>query len=269
MTVRNMMGNAFLLTMILSANLTSAADQRAIVELVPYPPSLTISAARDAQSLLIGGKDAQGLVYDLTSTAKIISSGPQVKIDADGYVVPVEVGTTELLVEAAGLQIAVPVTVQSIDDTPISFVREINPLLAKVGCNQGTCHGAQKGRGGMKLSLRGYDPLFDYTVLIDDNAGRRYNRSQPDQSLILLKPTQGVPHEGGFLFDENSRTYRLIYDWIAEGCQYAEASRVTKLEVFPAEPLLQSETDVQQLIVKAYYDDGTVRDVTRDAVFDT
>ncbi|MEX0726681.1 MAG: DUF1549 domain-containing protein [Planctomycetaceae bacterium] len=269
MTVRNTRWNAFLLTTMLSVTSLPAAEKPAIVELVPFPASLTITAARDSQSLLVSGKDAQGLVYDLSSTAKITPAGTQVKLDADGYVVPVEAGVTELLVEAAGLQIKVPVTVQSVDAAPINFVREIGPLLAKVGCNAGTCHGAQKGRGGMKLSLRGYDPLFDYTVLIDDVSGRRYNRSQPDQSLILLKPTQGVPHEGGFLFDENSRTYRMIYDWIREGCQYAETTRVTKIEVFPAEPLLQSETDMQQLIVKAHYDDGSVRDVTRDAVFDT
>ncbi|MFN0197080.1 MAG: DUF1549 and DUF1553 domain-containing protein, partial [Planctomycetaceae bacterium] len=108
-----------------------------------------------------------------------------------------------------------------------------------------------------------------YTVLVDDISGRRFNRSQPDQSLILLKPTQGVPHEGGFLFDENSRTYKLIHDWIQEGCKYTETSRVTKIEVFPATPILQSETDVQQLHVKAHFDDGSIRDVTRDAIFDT
>ena len=32
----------------------------------------------------------------------------------------------------------------------------------KLGCNAGTCHGAQDGKNGFKLSLRGYDPLFDH-----------------------------------------------------------------------------------------------------------
>ena len=35
---------------------------------------------------------------------------------------------------------------------------------------------------------------------------------------MLLKPTQGVPHEGGFLFDEESRYYKILHQWIAEGC---------------------------------------------------
>ncbi|MFN0199513.1 MAG: hypothetical protein ACKVT0_22405, partial [Planctomycetaceae bacterium] len=278
MTVRNTLSLATILIVSLFAesgfnsqrgHSLVAAERPAIVELVPFPASLTIASARDSQSLLVSGKDAQGLLYDLTASAKVTPAGPQIALDSDGYIVAVQAGTTELLIEAAGLQIKVPVTVQSIDSQPINFIRDVAPLLAKVGCNAGTCHGSQKGRGGLKLSLRGYDPLFDYTVLVDDISGRRFNRSQPDQSLILLKPTQGVPHEGGFLFDENSRTYKLIHDWIQEGCKYTETSRVTKIEVFPTTPILQTETDVQQLHVKAHFDDGSIRDVTRDAIFDT
>ena len=72
----------------------------------------------------------------------------------------------------------------------MNFIQDVNPVLSKVGCNAGTCHGSQKGRAGFKLSLRGYDPVFDYQALIDDLSGRRFNRSRPEQSLMLLKPTQ-------------------------------------------------------------------------------
>ncbi|MFK7817762.1 MAG: DUF1553 domain-containing protein, partial [Planctomycetaceae bacterium] len=109
-----------------------------------------------------------------------------------------------------------------------------------------------------------------YRALIDDISGRRFNRSQPGQSLMLLKPTQGVPHEGGFLFDEQSRYYKVIEQWIAEGCRFSEkTNRVTQLEVYPEKPLLHNATGQQQLIVIANYEDGTSRDVTREAVFDT
>ncbi len=152
---------------------------------------------------------------------------------------------------------------------PVDFVREVIPILGKIGCNQGTCHGSQAGRAGFKLSLRGYDPLFDYRALVDDVSGRRFNRALPAQSLMLLKPTQGVPHEGGFLFSEDSRNYKMLYQWIAEGCVYKDTYARHQDRRLPVAPVLQNPKDTQQLIVIAHFPDGTSRDVTRDAIFDT
>ena len=87
----------------------------------------------------------------------------------------------------------------------VSFVRDVEPILNKVGCTQGTCHGAAKGKNGFKLSLRGYDPEFDYRALIQDLSGRRFNRTDPGRSLMLLKPTAQVPHGGGLRFDSRVR----------------------------------------------------------------
>src|ERR1700730_2711948 len=93
----------------------------------------------------------------------------------------------------------------------ISFVRDVEPILNKVGCTQGTCHGAAKGKAGFKLSLRGYDPEFDYRALIQDLSGRRFNRVDPGRSLMLLKPTAQIPHGGGLRFDTESPYYKTIY----------------------------------------------------------
>src|SRR3954451_4957207 len=82
----------------------------------------------------------------------------------------------------------------------VSFVRDVMPILNKAGCTQGTCHGAAKGKNGFKLSLRGYDPEFDYRALISDLSGRRFNRADPGRSLMLLKPTAQLPHGGGLRF---------------------------------------------------------------------
>src|SRR5260370_38632503 len=82
-------------------------------------------------------------------------------------------------------------------ETAVSFVRDVMPILNKAGCTQGTCHGAAKGKNGFKLSLRGYDPEFDYRALIHDLAGRRFNRADPGRSLMLLKPTAQLPHADG------------------------------------------------------------------------
>jgi hypothetical protein len=254
-----------------------AADESApaIVKLWTIPEKLVLNDVRDARSLLVLGADSQGKTYDLTADAnKVSRSLPSdrdtgaVRIDKDGYVVPVAKGSTEVVVSAAGLEVRVPVTVVDVSPKPVDYVRDFLPFLSKTGCNAGTCHGAQQGRKGFKLSLRGYDPLFDYRALVDDVSGRRFNRTQPSDSLMLQKPTQAVPHEGGFLFDEESRAYQVIAQWIAEGCQYSETARPDRLEIFPADPLLDKTGSRQQLQVLAHYPDGTNRDVTRDAVFE-
>ncbi|MDE2507568.1 MAG: DUF1549 domain-containing protein, partial [Planctomycetota bacterium] len=133
----------------------------------------------------------------------------------------------------------------------------------------GTCHGSAKGKKGFKLSLRGYDLAWDYEQFVDDLAGRRFNRAAPDQSLMLLKPTMGVPHEGGRVLEPESPRYELIRTWIAEGVNSDVAStpRAASIEVYPKSTNLDREGRLQQLLVIAKYPDGTDRDVTEDAIF--
>ena len=59
--------------------------------------------------------------------------------------------------------------------------------------------------------------------------------SDPDQSLMLLKPSAGVPHEGGHVLDVDSPQYKLLRDWIAQGVlsDVGQTTRVSALEVFP------------------------------------
>ena len=247
----------------------ASPEKPKIEKLEVYPDRLELTEIRDARRLLVTGITADGVRYDLTAEAALVPTEPIVSIDPEGYVVPQKQGEVRLRISAAGLSAEVPVVVHDVSPRPVSFVREVMPILSKVGCNAGTCHGSAKGRNGFKLSLRGYDPLFDYRALVDDISGRRFNRAQPSQSLMLLKPTQAVPHEGGFLFDEQSRAYRLIEQWIAEGCEFDDAARVERIEAFPKKPVLQTAGDHQQLMVLAYYEDGTSRDVTRDVVFET
>src|SRR6266436_7947015 len=98
----------------------------------------------------------------------------------------------------------------------VTFLRDVAPILNKVGCTAGACHGAAKGKNGFKLSLRGYDPQFDYEALLYDLAGRRFNRADPGKSLMLAKPTQQVPHGGGLRFERGSPYYQTIFNWIAQ-----------------------------------------------------
>src|SRR5213082_2673742 len=74
----------------------------------------------------------------------------------------------------------------------VSFRNDVMAVISKAGCNAGTCHGNQNGKAGFKLSLRGEDPEFDYNVVTRDAFGRRTNPLDPEQSLILLKPTTEI-----------------------------------------------------------------------------
>ena len=103
------------------------------------------------------------------------------------------------------------------ENSAVDFIRDVNPVLSRLGCNQGTCHGAQKGKNGFKLSLRGYDPVFDTRSLSDDLGSRRINGASPHDSLMLMKPATEIAHQGGQLFEKNSKYYRLIHDWIRDG----------------------------------------------------
>jgi hypothetical protein len=143
-------------------------------------------------------------------------------------------------------------------------------VLSKAGCNMGTCHGNKNGKGGFKLSLRGQDPEVDYVTLTRELFGRRVNLLQPDQSLLLLKPTTQVAHEGGLRFRADSEEYRVLRDWMAQNTpgDVATAPRPVRLEVTPGEQTLVEPATRVQLRVRATFSDGGSRDLTTRAVYE-
>lgn len=149
----------------------------------------------------------------------------------------------------------------------ITFVKDVLPVLNKMDCTSGPCHGGAKGKNGFKLSLRGYDPEADYRAIVHDMAGRRTNRTEPENSLLLLKPTNELGHGGGLRFEKGARAYQTIYEWIQAGAPFGdpEAARVSKLEVSPPEIFTEKAGAKTQLKVVAHYADGSNRDVTHDA----
>lgn len=240
-----------------------------IVALKLEPSSLSFANKRDQRKIVVTGITKAGFLVDLTPTAVLKPQGGLVKLESDGYLTPMKVGTGAVSVSVAGKTASLPISVKSVAPSPISFVRDIQPILSKTGCNSGTCHGAAKGRNGFKLSLRGYDLDYDYHMLVDDVAARRINRADPDQSLMLLKPTQVVPHQGGLVFEKNSRFYGLIRQWVVEGMKsdVETTGRVSRLQVLPRNPTIPLPGQQQSLIVIAHYADGTSRDVSREARF--
>lgn len=158
----------------------------------------------------------------------------------------------------------------SLSGADISFRNDVQVAMAKAGCNLGTCHGNATGKGGFKISLRGDDPVYDYAALTQDVSGRRVNMFEPERSLLLLKATQSLAHEGGKRFSANSWEYKMLRDWIVQGAKLdvpGEAT-LTKLEVTPREQILVEPANKVQLKVTATFSDGTQRDVTSQAVYE-
>jgi hypothetical protein len=236
------------------------------------PSEAVFTQASDYRKILVLGKTDEGHEIDLSRVAKFVPVVDCVKIGADGYLHPARDGQTRVTVSAAGLTAELPVTVRDLATPhPVSFVRDVEPIMNKVGCTSGTCHGAAKGKNGFKLSLRGYDPEFDYDRLVHDVSGRRFNRADPAASLMLLKPTGQVAHGGGMRFDVNSQYYQTILAWLSAGVPFGDPkpAKVTSLEVTPSDILMPEPGLAQQIAVTAHYADGSTRDVTREASYNS
>src|SRR5262249_30162792 len=89
-----------------------------------------------------------------------------------------------------------------------------------------------------------------------------------EESLMLLKPTAEVPHEGRQAIKPGSREYEILREWIAQGARFEDpgAARANRVEILPAEVELALPGITQQILVIAHYADGQTRDVTREAV---
>jgi len=155
-------------------------------------------------------------------------------------------------------------------DQSLSFANDIVPVLSKLGCNSGSCHGRAIGQNGFKLSLFGFDPDFDYASLVHEGLGRRVSPASPDDSLMLLKATGTMPHGGGVRLTPDSDSYRLLRRWIEQGLPAGrdDEPHDVKLEVIPDESIAQGKSQ-QQLRVVVHYSDGSTRDVTPIARFDS
>jgi hypothetical protein len=155
------------------------------------------------------------------------------------------------------------------ESRPVDFSTHVIPALTRAGCNSGACHGTPTGKNGFRLSLRGYLPDQDHVSLTRDVQGRRIDSLRPEDSLLLLKATGAVPHEGGVRFRRGSPLYRILRDWIAEGSRPAapNSPKLLRLEMFPAQRTLENDNDHVQLAMTAVFSDSSRRDVTGLAKF--
>jgi hypothetical protein len=246
-------------------------DGAKVLKLEARPTGIKLAGPFEYAQLLVTARLEGGEVVDATRIAQMNVPVGLVAVSPVGLVRPTGDGAGEITITFSGQMVKVPVTVSGAKaDQPVSFVKEVQPVLSKLGCNAGTCHGAQAGKNGFKLSLRGYDPIFDFRALTDDLEGRRFNRAAPEKSLMLLKTAGAVPHQGGVLTQPGDPNYELLRRWIGQGVKLdLDAPRVKSVEVFPKDPTLGRIGSRQQFAVVATYTDGAVRDVTAEAFIDS
>ncbi|MGC8668033.1 MAG: DUF1549 and DUF1553 domain-containing protein [Chthonomonadales bacterium] len=147
------------------------------------------------------------------------------------------------------------------------FLRDIAPILDKSGCSVAACHGKFGGRGGFQLSLLTLSPEDDYEPIVYGGRGRRVNFAAPEKSLILLKPTMQVPHGGGQRFAVGSPQYRTILRWIRAGAPFSPKDpRLVSFSLAPSTVAFARVGQKQKLRAVARFTDGSVRDVTAQAV---
>lgn len=235
-------------------------------ELRLYPSEIPLNGPKATQQLLVVDEQNGQTVADHSKTATFMSSNPNVAVVEEGIVKAIGDGKAVITAQTAdGKSASAKVVVSHAMDAPApNFRNHVIPLFTRAGCNSGACHGALAGKGGLKLSLRGYDPDSDHHVLTRQALARRVDGSDPAKSLILLKPTRTMPHGGGRRFEKDDSDYQVILDWIKAGAHAPQASdpRLDRIEVLPHASLLSLKSEVS-MIVRAWYSDGRVEDVTR------
>jgi hypothetical protein len=242
-----------------------------VVALEAQPARIRLTTPFAYAQFVLTARLASGERIDATRLAHVEAPAGLLKLSPTRLARPVADGKGALKVSLDGQSLDVPVEVSGQKArVEVSFVRDVMPVLGRMGCNAGTCHGAQSGKNGFKLSLRGYDPQYDYEALTDELAGRRFNRAAPDASLMLLKPSGSVPHVGGVLTQPGEPYYEIIRAWIADGVNFDPSSpRVKSITILPGSATIGLPGQKQQLAVTAAYSDGSTRDVTAEAFLDS
>ncbi|MDF1852247.1 MAG: DUF1553 domain-containing protein [Verrucomicrobiales bacterium] len=145
----------------------------------------------------------------------------------------------------------------------VSFENDVLPVITKAGCLAGACHAKADGQNGFQLSIFSYDPDSDYREIVFDAKGRRIFPASPDHSLLLLKATNQIPHEGEKRFEVDSDAYRILRQWIAEGAPRSIPDEPDPTGITIDPPALTFQKgETKRIKVTVSYTDGTSRDVT-------
>ncbi|MCH9656264.1 MAG: DUF1549 domain-containing protein [Planctomycetes bacterium] len=242
-----------------------------LVKLEIQPAAATIAQKFDTVQFLVTGHLKSGAKTDLTRLVKAnVNQKEIIHVSPKGLVKALQPGVANVSFSLHGIEATAKITVAKFPERyRPDYWRDVAPAFTKMGCNSGLCHGANKGKDGFKLSLRGTDDLFDLRAYSDDLKSRRVNLASPEQSLVLLKAIAEVPHKGGQVALPGDAHYQIVASWIKEGTPLKkDASRVASIKITPENPVVPRAGLLQQFRILATYDNGEIRDVTSDSFID-
>ena len=239
-------------------------------ELSVFPEEIFLTTDRDLQRVIAQIRKPNGLTDDVTDAMLVSVANEGVAKWQEDRLVPISDGETTVTVSYSGASKTLPVKVErSTEHPPVSFKIDVMPVFMKTGCNQGSCHGAARGKEGFRLSLFGFDPDGDHHRLTREMVGRRVDLALPERSLLLEKGVGAVAHGGGQRIQVGDEYYATLLEWLKDGAvnDPGEVPTVVSVELFPKGGVLNGEGSTQKLMVRAKYSDGTDRDVTSLAYF--
>jgi hypothetical protein len=264
---RQWAGLCLLLTPLLACPGPSVAATPPVRSLAVEPATITLHGANRQQQLLVTAVGPDGRPFDVTRACDVTVADPGVARVLKGLVQARGNGTTEVIVRLGAVEARARLEARGLDVyPPLHFGNDVVPIFSKLGCNSAACHGKASGQNGFKLSVFGSDPEADYSALVKEARGRRVLPGSPAHSLLVAKPTGGVPHGGGRRLEPGSRDHELLLEWLRQGMPAggADAPRLVGLRVSPAERVLAPQAE-QQILATAVYSDGSRRDVTAAA----
>lgn len=232
------------------------------------PGNIVFAQPGDSQRFMVLARAADGTEENVTSQSSVQSTEPTiVSLHAKPALLTAHrPGQSKISARFAGLRASISVEVRNRASTlGVRFSPDVISVLTIKGCNSSGCHGSPAGQSGFKLSLFGYDVSADHAMIVRANNGRRINTSRPEESLLLRKPLFEVAHGGGRLLTRDSEEYKTLLEWLKQGGNLeSDDLRVTSLEMYPSEQVLNGKGATTELIVVGRLSDGTTRDMTRE-----
>lgn len=251
---------------------SASPEALAAEKLTASPAVVRLTTPEGADQVLVWEVAADQGHRDVTGSVTYAVNPPNVvEVSADGRVTPIQDGRAVIEARSGNAAVTIDAEVTGVTNPlPVSFQRDVLPILSKAACNAGGCHGKAEGQNGFKLSVFGSDAGSDYQALVMEARGRRVVPSASAQSLLLLKGAALIPHGGGRKIEPGSRWYQKIDRWIREGARYDTETNdnAIGIAIEPAEMILPAHGQ-QQLRVVVRTADGQQRGVTAECEFQT
>ena len=143
------------------------------------------------------------------------------------------------------------------------FQSTLFPILEKANCR--ACHNADGVASATRLHFPDADADADKIAAFGNSLVVLVDRRNPEESLLLRKPTARMPHTGGERIKQNSLEEAVLKAWIAKLAQLSAAELATALKYRELESEgggPSQDAHLRRLTHSQY--DHTVRDLLGD-----